>query len=496
MKYVMKTVLLLVLMSVLLFFVGCTGGPSLSTDGSSSVLPPSDVSLPVTETPTTETVYVASVFLECSEKNIYIGDCFTIAVTVLPENADNKNYGVTISDPKILSYENGVFTGLKSGNVTVTFLTEDGGKTAECTVKVLQKTTYPTDSRYDAETKLPVYQPVFEEETEYVDFPAKNVKHIFTHDLVAFEDPTEHFYKECVTVKEFKEILRQLYENDFVLIDIDYLYEYSYVDGVLHAKYKNTIKVPAGKKPLVLSVDNVAYPIDAYSAARVSGLQVVNGELKTFVREKNGEISYVEDGDIFPILEKFIKEYPDFSFSGAKCTVCPSGRWGVFGWDTRIGVTDYENNLAEAKKVAEWFAANGYAFACHSYYHEDMCTATVERIEEDFAKWNEEVYPIVGRTHIYIYPLGAFPKQNSAQAKALTASGHAVFCGTSVMSAAWDRNFPDQGNVYAERITLSGRDLYDYAGGSVNKSNTFASYGLFDPKTVYDNDAHSKKIDW
>ena len=273
------------------------------------------------------------------------------------------------------------------------------------------------------------------------------------------------------------------------------MYEYSYVDGVLHAKYKKTVKVPAGKTPLVLSVDNVAYPIDSFSSARISGLQVVNGELKTFVR-KNGKIEYVEDGDVFPILEKFIKEHPDFSFSGAKCTVCPSGCWGVFGWDTRIGAADYENNLAEAKKIAEWFAANGYAFACHSYYHEDMGAATVERIEKDFEKWNEEVYPIVGRTHIYIYPLGAFPKKNSDQAKALTASGHAVFCSTSVLAAAWDHDFPDVGNVYAERITLSSRELYDYAGGSAGKAKSFASYGLFDPKTVYDNDAHSKKIDW
>ena len=225
MKNVTKLALLFLLTAMILSIAGCK--KNQTTDTGNSPLPPVSGSIPplpthsltptVPETPTAEPVHVESILVEENEKNIYVGDGFTIAVTVLPENADNKNYSVTVSDPTILSYENGVFTGLKSGNVTVTFLTEDSGKTAECAVKVLQKTTYPTDSRYDPETKLPVYQPVLEEGTEYVEFPAKNVKHIFTHDLVAFEDPKEHFYKDCMTVKEFKEILRQLYENNFVL---------------------------------------------------------------------------------------------------------------------------------------------------------------------------------------------------------------------------------------------------------------------------------------
>ena len=111
---------------------------------------------------------------------------------------------------------------------------------------------------------------------------------------------------------------------------------------------------------------------------------------------------------------------------------------------------------------------------------------TVEQIQEDFAKWKEEVLPLVGRTHVFIYPFGAFTPRDSEQAKALSAEGYAVFCSTAMNAVNWD-NFPLQGNVYNERITLSSAQLYKYRDSAILNE-------LFDPYTVYDNDAHEKKL--
>lgn len=466
-------------------------GNTPETSGDTVWISPSPVTSPSGNS-SEEPVAVTGISVSEKTVQMYVNDSTTLTVEVLPANATNRRYSVSVSPENVVRFENGVLTAVASGTATLTFRTQDGNFTETVTVNVATPgEVYPASCRYDKDTGLPNYTPVFEDGVEYYEYSAKKIKHIFSHDLVAFADPTEHFFKDCLTVKEFKAILEQLYKNNYVLIDIDYMYEYKYEGDVMTAALKNTVKVPKGKIPLVLSVDNVAYPEDNYSSARVSGLQVVNGELKTFVRNSNGSITYVEDGDAFPILEEFIKEHPDFSFSGAKCVVCPSGTWGVFGWDTHLGAVNYEANLAEARKVAQWFADHGYAFACHSYYHKGVDKMTVAEIEEDFAKWNAEVYPIVGRTHVYIYPLGALPqygfnKPMVEQGQALIDAGYSVFCGTALDSYS-ATNYLFKGTAFIERVTLTSWSIIRYKDDS-------RLTVLFDPYVVYDNDAHSQKI--
>ena len=447
---------------------------------------PSDAS---TQTPTV--VPVSGLTVEPKNLTLHVGDEWDLTVQVLPENADDRSVVYRSSNENVAICTEGKVIALAEGVAEITVTSTDGLHSAKCTVAVEEKNPIPENKRYDPLTGLPTYTPVFEEGVSYVEYNTKLVRHIFCHNLVAYKGATgadaEDYYRNCLTVTEFNRILEQLYERGYVLIDIDYMYEYAYdQDGRLTAKIKPTIKVPAGKKPLVLSVDNVAYPRREHGLGRVDRLQVVNGRLMTYTKFADGSEKYGEDDDVFPILENFIKAHPDFSFSGARCVVAPSGAEGLFGWDTVPGSANYEQSVLEAKKVAEWFVDNGYALACHSYYHKNFAEMTVEQIKEDFAKWKEEVLPIVGRTHVFIYPLGAFTPKNSEQAKALSAEGYAVFCSTAINAVNWD-NFPLEGNVYNERITLSSAQLYKHRDNAILNE-------LFNPYTVYDNDAHVKKL--
>lgn len=81
------------------------------------------------------------VILNHSEKIMYVGDTLEFVATVSPSDATNKLVRWS-TDSTIASIDsNGVLTALKSGEVTVTATTVDGGYTAECKLTLLQRAT-------------------------------------------------------------------------------------------------------------------------------------------------------------------------------------------------------------------------------------------------------------------------------------------------------------------------------------------------------------------
>lgn len=90
---------------------------------------------------TNEYVDVGSVQLNETTKSVIAGTSFDLTATVLPTNAFNKNVTWSSSDPTIASiyvYESGMcrVTAAKVGTATITATSEEGAKTATCTVTV------------------------------------------------------------------------------------------------------------------------------------------------------------------------------------------------------------------------------------------------------------------------------------------------------------------------------------------------------------------------
>lgn len=87
-----------------------------------------------------DTIQVQSISLNKQEETIEIGNKILLTHTILPITATNKNVTWSTSKPEIATVENGVVTGIAEGNTIITVNTEDGNKTAQCTVNV--KKTY------------------------------------------------------------------------------------------------------------------------------------------------------------------------------------------------------------------------------------------------------------------------------------------------------------------------------------------------------------------
>ena len=86
--------------------------------------------------PVKAAVGVTGVTLDKSEAALKIGETVTLAATVAPADATNKNVSWVSSDEAIATVKDGVVTAVAVGKATITVTTEDGQKTAECVVTV------------------------------------------------------------------------------------------------------------------------------------------------------------------------------------------------------------------------------------------------------------------------------------------------------------------------------------------------------------------------
>ena len=275
----------------------------------------------------------------------------------------------------------------------------------------------------EADSRLSVYQNM------------SGITHIFFHSLVAdnaraFDgEATQDGYNlYMTTVSEFEAILESLYERGYVLVTpYDVAGEVTDESGT-HFGYRE-IRLPEGKKPFMMSQDDLNYY--GYMIGGTDG----SGEIPVFANDRNdgfasriviGEDGYptceymdaagnvtTGDYDLVPILERFLQAHPDFSYHGARATLAFTGYEGVLGYRTKpsyeaaMGTEAYQREVENAKAVAQCLREHGWILASHSYGHPPYGSISDERVISDSDKWENTVQPIIGETDILIYPHGS-----------------------------------------------------------------------------------------
>lgn len=260
------------------------------------------------------------------------------------------------------------------------------------------------------------------------------VEHIFFHPLIAYPKLTfdgdymaDGFDKYFVTVPEFKNVIEQLYRRGYILIDIKLLYSTDENGNMI----RNKLMLPKDKKPFIISMDDYNFLKYMRINGCVHGLALdEKGNVVTYTDSKDGKRTYSDDNEIVPILDRFVKKYPDFSFGGAKGVIALNGYEGALGFPTDdVNSPEYNKTLEEARAVANRLKETGWQFACHSYSHYSPKKKTLEQFKYDVDKWIEEVTPVVGSTEIYIYPFGEQIKANDPKFKYMLDRGYKIFCG-------------------------------------------------------------------
>ncbi len=293
------------------------------------------------------------------------------------------------------------------------------------------------------------------------------VEHLFFHTLVivprlafAHDRPGQGFRDYFVTVGEFRAILAQLYRHRWTLVDI-------------HRAVAGRVRVPLGRRPLVLSEDDVNYY--DYSRNRGLGWRLVldpHGAVK--VEEPVAHGVRVTGNDLVPIVDAFVARHPDFSAGGARGVLAVTGYEGILGERVadprapRIAV-----RRGRVRALARRLKATGWTFANHSYGHGDLTRLTAEEVRRDSLHWIAEAVPLIGPTDVFIYPFGAAPGAGSPQAQALRALGFTIQCGIDVLP----------GLVRADGVTFMSRRHID---GIAFADQPMALRRFFDVATVED----------
>lgn len=252
------------------------------------------------------------------------------------------------------------------------------------------------------------------------------IKHIFFHSLIVypeliFRDKTTPMggYNAGFSEKaELEKILPQLYERGYVLYDLGECYEM--VDGKMQRK---EILLPPGKEPLILSVDDVAY---AYGKGYAQNLMLnEDGILVNQVKNPQGEIEEMVDGDVFGVIKLFVDEHPDFSYHGHKGTLAMTGYQGAFGYSFETA-----EGQSEIMKVADALRKEGWNFASHSFTHNRKNyfgpNSQPANIARDTLKWMNQVSPYLGTTNLYLAPFGYRVRQPGLQH--ILDAGFQIYC--------------------------------------------------------------------
>ncbi len=247
------------------------------------------------------------------------------------------------------------------------------------------------------------------------------------------DDLSETYKRNLITTGEFRAILENLYERGYVLIDMHSIAGEDTDDRGITTMEAKDLYLPSGKKPLIISQDNLNYSEVKNGNGIATRLVLDDGEVKALYTDDGGH-DLKGDYDLIPILNSFVEEHPDFSYRGAKGIVSVSGSQGVFGYN--IGNAEDSDNLSDIEtanretvtQISNILKSEGWQIASAGYTHSYMNAMTLSELTEELQNWQLNVGTLVGKPDILFYPYGA-EITDKDQLETLVSSGLVYLCG-------------------------------------------------------------------
>ena len=319
------------------------------------------------------------------------------------------------------------------------------------------------------------------------------VEHLFIHPVIAYPelafdgDSQEKGLDDyMITVTEYRRILESVYERGYVLVDIADVWRETTDENGNAVMVRNTLYLPEGKKPLILSYDDTNYY--EYMLENGFAYKLILGEdgkVASWGKDPQGNEVVSRDLDAIPMLDKFVEEHPDFSPFGAKACLSVTGYEGILGYRTQTDSTIEWTDEKEAARQAEIQAVKpiiaelkrtGWTFGSHTFGHIRLGTLSMEKIQSDTQRWFDEVGSLVGPTNVLFYPHGERPDGDDWQKTGpvfqyLQSQGFRILCSVGIESFSCikkdicavicDRLHPDGTTLRSKYVDQRYGQFYD-----------------------------------
>ena len=278
--------------------------------------------------------------------------------------------------------------------------------------------------------------------------------------------------EKYLTCAEFENMISALYENNYCLIDAEAL------AGLDNDTYlvEMPLTVPLGKKPLILVIESLDYSARNYGQGLCQRL-VLNdqGQVCSEYIDVNGDAVVSSTKEAIGILERFVEEHHDFTYDGAKGVISVSGYESCFGYvvsqdeiddrNSALASAGYPNvNLNDSEldanrdtvmAIADALKDTGWKFASSTYGYINARQSDMDEIEADTSKWMEQIEPLLGDTHMIVYPNGDYIFGTDQRAVYLKNNGFRIFFGIG------PRPYYIYGDnyLYYDRTIINGKSL-------------------------------------
>ena len=310
---------------------------------------------------------------------------------------------------------------------------------------------------------------------------------------------------------EFNTITQQMYDYGVVLVTMrDMVKETVDSDGDVHFEKNDALMLPPGKHPAVMSEDDLSY-YHAYDNQGIAEKLVIDdsGKVKCVYTDEAGE-QHIGDYDVVPLLSTFIDEHPDFSYHNAHCIIALTGYNGVLGYRTdevyatrdperldeaqRVWLDahpdfDFDEDVAEATRIANAMKAEGFEFASHTWGHRHIDTASLESLMTDTERFEENVIPIVGPIDTIIFAHGSDLQGPSDYSydneKFAYYKNHGYNYYSNVDGSVPYWNQIRDNYVRTARINIDGYRLYQAMIGNENSIADMDALGIHDIESFF-----------
>lgn len=209
---------------------------------------------------------------------------------------------------------------------------------------------------------------------------------------LAFSETANINCQANLTPTEFQNLLTQLYNENYVLINLD-----DYINFEQNTVVKKDLYLPQNKKPLILILNDTNYDnqegfIEKYIVDNQNEIASYNSK----ATEKN-IISY--NTDFIPILETFITENKNFSFNNAKAIICVNENEKILGYNINKQNPTQAQDVLNLKKLVQTLKEKGYKFA----YNDSLNNLGEEEYNSKLEIFKTDLKQIFGEINLYYY---------------------------------------------------------------------------------------------